>query len=432
MMFTRDKILTVFNRVKKGLLRFVPILIFVPTAAFATNPFMWNEIVLPASSGAACSDGSPAKFFVNPNPLSSNVVVIFEGGGACWDQSKCSGGSILGASNPKGVSDNYMTQLGSGTQLGLVTPFSARLDVFGQVQTQSWNMVYIPYCTGDVHGGNKVAVYADSDPSNPKVEYHRGDVNSKAIANWLSQNMRYTNKLLVTGASAGGAGATMQYPAIRSALQPISAALYADAGPLFPGPKNGDISKYPSLPMQNTIRSAWGLDLPTGIIAQYAKLFPGLIDPNDLGSITTGLAKYYPNDRFGYSTFQEDGIFSAFSYDSVYPEFANIPLYLQAVWNNQKWRIDLANYTRSIDQAPSNVGYYIPYGRALLKSHTLSNLTFDGTGIDEANIPSVTAFVDNLLDPTKTVIRKMQVSQTMQSGTFNLWLVSLILSAVGM
>ena len=56
-----------------------------------------------------------------------------------------------------------------------------RLDPLQSVQTQSWNIVYLTYCTGDVHTGNKVAVYDNVDPTQPLSYFHRGAVGDFAI-----------------------------------------------------------------------------------------------------------------------------------------------------------------------------------------------------------------------------------------------------------
>ena len=53
--------------------------------------FKWETVELPASSGASCGNGTPYRFFVNRTPFTSKTVVIFEGGGACWDQNACLG-----------------------------------------------------------------------------------------------------------------------------------------------------------------------------------------------------------------------------------------------------------------------------------------------------------------------------------------------------
>jgi len=97
----------------------------LPLAASA-GYFQWEAVELPASTGASCGNGSPYRFFVNRTPFTTKTVVIFEGGGACWDQNACAGKgegplglSILSASNPNGVPADYMTNIFSILNGGL-------------------------------------------------------------------------------------------------------------------------------------------------------------------------------------------------------------------------------------------------------------------------------------------------------------------------
>ena len=62
--------------------------------------FRWEAVELPASSGASCGNGTPYRFFVNRTPFTSKTVVMFEGGGACWDQAACKGGTLSMPSTP--------------------------------------------------------------------------------------------------------------------------------------------------------------------------------------------------------------------------------------------------------------------------------------------------------------------------------------------
>lgn len=162
--------------------RCVGFLLALATPWAAAGYFQWDMVELPAASGAACGDGSPYRFFVNRTPLSKNLVAVFEGGGACWDQNACLGIGPLSAANPNGIPPDYMQHLNNMAAKGLVTPFSARTDPFQKVQTQSWNIVYLPYCTGDVHSGSRIAVYDDADPAHPRTQYHRGQANIRAAA----------------------------------------------------------------------------------------------------------------------------------------------------------------------------------------------------------------------------------------------------------
>src|SRR5205085_3207594 len=71
------------------------------------NTYNWQKVALP---GTVCGNGSQYKFWYYDSPTSNNMVVLFEGGGACWDYDTCSGrAGSLGASNPNGLADTYMT-----------------------------------------------------------------------------------------------------------------------------------------------------------------------------------------------------------------------------------------------------------------------------------------------------------------------------------
>jgi hypothetical protein len=403
---------------------------FVATAASAVSYLKWEAVELPTSTGAACGNGTPYRFFVNRTPFSNKTIVIFEGGGACWDQNGCLGKgsspiglSILSASNPNGVPADYMTNLGnllnggmSGLALGgLITPFAMRLHPLQSVQTQSWNIVYAPYCTGDVHTGNKVTVYSDADSAKPLTYYHRGGINGEQVAKWLGKNFARPDQLLVTGFSAGGAGSTANYGWLRLALNPKKSALLADSGPLFNINRNDTPQQSPSVLLHNKIRVVWGLDGADGLVAKLLALYPNAGTSENLGSLNTGLAKVFPQDRFNYSTLQRDGIYSAFSYTSFYPEIAAAPSGTERDnLLNAKWRQEVLNWIEPMKAVP-NIGYYVPYQRDLLKSHTLTILSWSGTSIKEANVKDIGAVVDNLIDGKGTPVRAYETQRNEQN-----------------
>lgn len=369
-------------------------------SAFAQTYNKWVAVELPVASGASCSDGSPYRFFVNRSARTTKTIVVYEGGGACWDQTSCKGGNLLSASNPNGVPANYMTKLTTSAS----TPFLSRFSLLGDVQTQSWNIVFAPYCTGDVHAGSALGIYNDVDPSKPLAYRHSGAANSVAMAAWLKANLPQPEQLLVTGFSAGGAGATAHYSTVRTALNPKESALLADSGPLYPAMRNGSSAQYPSLPMQNKIRQAWGLDTPNGLVTKLLAQYPGAGNVDNLGSLTTGLATIFPNDRIGYAVFQQDGIYSDFSYTKFYPEIAATTGAAKQQLLNVKWRQDIDNWLAAMQPLP-NIGYLVPQERGLMDSHCLTVITFANTGIPSQRVRSVVAFVDNLLDKSKPVMR---------------------------
>ena len=379
----------------------------------------WEMIELPASTGASCGNGTPYRIFVNRTTNTANknkTVVMFEGGGACWEQNACQmKDGVLGATKYNGISKTYMS--GSGLALfGWITPFTARNHPLQKVQTQSWNIIYAPYCTGDVHTGNKVAVYGDADPTKPITYHHKGFKNSEAIANWMGKYMAQPDHLLVTGFSAGGAGATGAYGLIRLATQPKKGALLADSGPLFQVNRTDSPEVSPSVHLHNKIRDAWGLDGDEGLAARIVATYPGYGDINNLGSLTPALAQVFRQDRFGYAVFQADAIYSSFSYTKFYPEIAAAPVGSKRdALLNAKWTKEVSKWIDAMKPEP-NIGYYAPYGRDFLKAHTLTTASFEGTAIKEAGIKDLGVFVDNLLDTNQPLMRAVETERTVQNS----------------
>jgi hypothetical protein len=356
--------------------------------------FQWDVVELPPESGASCGDGSPYRFFVNRTPLNRDLAIVYEGGGACWDQKACLGEGRLGASNPNGVPPDYMQSV--NVAFGLITPFNARNSPQA-VSTQSWNMVFLPYCTGDVHSGSKLTVYDDAYPDRPRVQHHAGQANVRAAAAWLRANLGQPGQLLLTGYSAGGVGSTTTYALVREALQPTGrSTLLADSGPLVPAPRGSSPDDFPAIKLHDTIRVAWGLDEPGGLVTRFAGLIDGF-DPDNLGSVNTALARTYPQDRFGFMVFTRDTNFSAFSYEKFYGDISGAPnpvAYREALFG--RWWPDLDRWAADLATQP-NVDVYVPYFRNFEQSHCLTIIDFSGTGIEWAGYDSFGTFAENAL-----------------------------------
>ncbi len=414
-------------------LRALALLCLLGPLSASAQFYQWVTVTLPPETGASCGNGTPYRFFVNRALLTRDLVVVYEGGGACWDQAACEGRGRLTASNPNGIPADYLSQINSALG-GLVTPFSSRLNPLQSVRTQGWNQVYLPYCTGDVHTGSAVRVYDDANPAAPRTQFHRGQANVRAAADWLRTHLGRPNQLVLTGFSAGGVGSTATYPILRDRLAPTGrATLLADSGPLFPAPRAGGAAQYPSLLLHERIRNAWGLDQSGGMITRYASL-PGF-DTNNLGSITQALALRYPADRFGYMVFGADGIFSAFSYEKFYPAISGAPNdATRRALVQQLWDRDTAQWVTSMQamNAP-NVAWYVPWFRPFNDSHCMTVVDFSGTGIEEVGIASVGSFVDNALDrgaPMRRV-EADRVSDYFRPVSAALSLLSIVLALFG-
>jgi hypothetical protein len=214
------------------------------------NTYAWQEVKL---AGTVCGDGSQYKFYTYDNPSSKNLVVLFEGGGACWDYASCSGqAGILGASHPNGIPDNYMAEFEPQYVSPIVNGADPGLPIVRakkNIATSGWDVVYMPYCTGDVHLGNSVVTYTDPAGVQPPIVWrHAGYNNTKKALEYIATKFTGIQKLLVTGFSAGGSVTGAGYYLARRTLNPtVKGYMLNDSGPVFPAPN----ATYKSRPLHD-------------------------------------------------------------------------------------------------------------------------------------------------------------------------------------
>ncbi len=325
------------------------------------NDFAWEQIELP---GTVCGNGSQYKFYVWDNPGSNDLVLLFEGGGACWDYPSCSGqAGILSAANRDGISDGYAFDF----QAQFVSPVLNGADPGiplrpkNPIVTQGWDAVYMPYCTGDVHVGNAATVYTDPSGQNPPIVWnHAGFNNTRTAMQYLASRFPDIDKLLVTGFSAGGVATQAGYYEVRRTLDPAQSYMLNDSGPLFPAPD----ASYSSRPLHEEIRAVWGLD------SVFDEL-PASFDPDDYGSITDMVALEFPGDQLAYTGYSTDFNFSRYSYERFYPGIDQAGMLA-------RWQEDQANLVDEMNDHP-NYSYHIPWNRPINDSHCSTIITFIGS-----------------------------------------------------
>ncbi len=200
---------------------------------------------------ATCSGypGTDPKFsFWTKKGKSKNVAVYFEGGGACWDNLTCT--FPIDARI-----DGVNAQLPPASQIPQF--FSPAIDastnpanydgIFNADNpanpVKDWSIVYIPYCTGDLHTGSTKKDYFNARGAvlppnfpiplpqlNPAFTLeHRGFDNFMVVLDWMKKNIDKPKNVLVTGSSAGGYGATANFPWIARVFRNAHTSLVADA-----------------------------------------------------------------------------------------------------------------------------------------------------------------------------------------------------------
>jgi hypothetical protein len=328
----------------------------------------WLKVEIP---GTVCGNNSQYKFFVNYKEGADDLLIMLEPGGACWDFNGCSGKSDLGAAHPDGIPDDLMNPVGQNANLSPLI----RREIEGP--TKDFNMVFLPYCTGDVHTGNNVIVYEDPEGQEPPLEFHHnGHNNVQAATEWMGKQFPALDRLFVTGCSAGGAGSIINYYFFRMGLEAKRGYLMDDSGPIFP-------SSGFSAPLHSMIRSSWNVDSVLGLLPPQYQI------TDDFGVLNAYLADIFPDDRLSTIFFQRDYNYSRYSYENFYEMNAKEDIM-------SYWKADTDLMVDVYDQH-DNLGYYLPYWRALNDSHCVSIVSYLDTEIEELGL-DLGDYVDELFN----------------------------------
>lgn len=137
-----------------------------------------------------CSDGSPYSFHVKPGDQ-EKLFIFLNGGGACFSAQTCDdrGGSQTFV--PRADLPENDPRIYKGV-FDLANPNNPLAD---------WSMVFVSYCTGDVHLGTLNQTYVAEDGYETLIR-HQGAANARSAINWVEENMS-PKKIVVAGASAG-------------------------------------------------------------------------------------------------------------------------------------------------------------------------------------------------------------------------------------
>jgi pimeloyl-ACP methyl ester carboxylesterase len=148
------------------------------------------ETITPGGD-TVCSDGSPYQFHLRRGS-DQHLLIFFNGGGACWNSGTC---------DPRGNPTYRVTAgVGSGNDpreydgaFALENPENP----FG-----NWSQVFVSYCTGDVHLGDREADYRRDKGDSFRVQ-HRGRRNADAVLAHVYQTFTDPALVVVAGGSAG-------------------------------------------------------------------------------------------------------------------------------------------------------------------------------------------------------------------------------------
>jgi hypothetical protein len=273
---------------------YYPPIVTTPFTDLVNDTWVWEPL-----AGAICRDGTPTGIGVNLHSGSPNLMIYLEGGGSC-DQAKkcgtCEGQTDHTADGAACTPLNYTAQdfasFAAGSHSG---------SVFDRTNTASpvhdWSLVYVPYCTGDDHGGNNPGGHPPGEAPQQFVGY----VDVALALGRLVPTFSNVTEVLLTGESAGGAGVELNYLQTAAAFAHAKVDALDDSGPPMPTP-------YLAACEQEVWKNLWRFD----------RTWMPLCGPSGCavdGGAAIGLAELmaskYPNSTFGVADAIDDGTIAA-------------------------------------------------------------------------------------------------------------------------
>jgi cysteine-rich repeat protein len=300
----------------------------------------WQFVEVP---GTKCIDGLPAGFSINHNPASTKLFIYMEGGGACFNQ----------------FCESLFTRSSNQPSNGGV------FDRTNQANpVRDWSWVYIPYCTGDVYGGQAETMLAG------KLRHFYGYSNHTAFLERLVPSFTI-DQVVLSGASAGGFGAVVNFAQTQRAYGDVPVVLIDDSGP----PLSADV--FPPC-LQTLWRTTWGLDKT--IIAECGA---ACSDPSRfVGEAFDQIGRTFPAMRGGvFSSVGDNTIrtFAGYGWSGGYNMCGSIPTAATA----PVYQAGLdALRTKVMQNLPGLGTYYIPgSSHTVLRTANYYATTVAGTSV---------------------------------------------------
>ena len=261
-----------------------------PIADLPDKDWTWVDV-----PGTTCLDGSETGFGVYRNSESDKLFIFLQPGGACFDAETCQGTFAQVTGVPpldhfaKSDFDSLLSSIGVAA-LFAGTPGAAP-GIFNTLDPNNpfkdWNMVYVPYCSGDVHAGNTDSGW-DGKPQ-------KGYQNVAAHLQRLVPTFANLSQVVLTGSSAGGFGSMMNFDQTQRAFCDVPVYALNDSGQPFR-------DDYLDPCLQKTWRDLWNLNAALPTECTDCSLDNG----GGLSNLIPYLAKTYPDNRFGVISTTQD------------------------------------------------------------------------------------------------------------------------------
>jgi hypothetical protein len=169
---------------------------------------------------------------------------------------------------------------------------------------KDWSGVYVPYCTGDVHFGTLDSVTIPSDGVSPALtnQHFVGHLNLQKFLARIVATFKSPSQVVLTGASAGGFGAGLNYGMVQDSFgSNVPVLVLDDSGPPFS-------AQYLPACLQKNWRAIWGFD--AALPSDCSECFQP--DGSGLTNVVYYWLRKYKHVSFGMVSTMQDEVIRLF------------------------------------------------------------------------------------------------------------------------
>lgn len=234
--------------------------------------------------GTQCGNGAATGIGVNLSDRSDRVMIFLQGGGACWDASTCF--ALKSAVN---IESGYTQQSFTSEIAQIGGAWVWQRNAQNPFRDATW--IYVPYCTGDLHDGTRVATYDVF--GTPKTVAHVGSQNLDKILARVHATRPGADVIWLGGLSAGAYGVGFNLAKTRAVWPNAQVHGLADSSPLV-----------------TTEWSRW-----LAMQREWAMVFPDACTdcPSDLGAMAAALRAEMPSGtRYGLLSNTRDNVIATY------------------------------------------------------------------------------------------------------------------------
>lgn len=256
---------------------------FSATAEISTHCDYDRECLIEVP-GSQCADGTPSFVTLVRRRQAKNVLIYLKGGGVCWNAKSCTNGLARPLTRVE-LPTEWNTGLGIHQHENHSNPFGRDYDI-----------VTVPYCTGDAFTGDNVMHYTDAGPATIRHYGYQNVLLSLGVAKSLVPN---PERAVLLGCSAGGIGAFFHLNNFRKVFPASQRYVISDAGLPFKPPHI--LPESYQMVMRN-----WGADKHLDQNDRHGRA------TQNFGDLIRRNTDAYPDTRFGFISSYRDGVMTFF------------------------------------------------------------------------------------------------------------------------